>query len=336
MSDSSSSSLRRTAFTTGAALAGAYAGARVAKWAYRRTLSSPSSLPPALDLAPHTFEAPDGRVQYYTRPGSGPPFVLLHSFNAVASSIEMKPIAEHLVATTDRPVYALDWLGFGRSARGALNYRPALYERQLYRFLVEVPDTPADLIALSLGGEYAAQVTLQAAPLVRRLILVSPTGLGNTQGPSMPGRLGLALAETTGTFELLYHRLTRRPSLRDYYARQIFLDPDAIPDALLDYAERSAHVRGAHRAPLRFVDGTLSIENVAASVYARLYRPTLLLTLETPSSTVQSFDHLPTLLDQNPRDLSHKTLPGGLLPQWEASASFFQVLDEFLNLHQRE
>ena len=334
MSDTSSSSpsLTRTALTAGATLAGAYAGVRVAKWAYRRTLPSPLSLPPALDLAPHTFEAPDGRVQYYARSGSGPPLVLLHSFNAVASSIEMEPIAEHLVATTDRPVYALDWLGFGRSARAALNYRPALYERQLYRFLAEVPDTSADLIALSLGGEYAAQITLRAAPLVRRLVLVSPTGLGNTQGASTPGRLGLALADKTGTFELLYDCLTRRSSLRDFYARQIFLAPEAIPDALLDYAEQTAHVRGGHRAPLRFVDGSLFLDDVASSVYARLYRPTLLLTPKPPASTAQSFERLPALLGQNPRDLSHEALPGGLLPHWEAPSPFFGALNAFLGL----
>lgn len=333
MSDSSSSSsaFGRTALTTGATLAGVYAGLTAAKWAYRRTLPPPLSLPPALDLEPRTFEAPAGRVQYYARPGTGPPVVLLHSFNAVASSREMAPIAEHLADTTDRPLYALDWLGFGRSDRGTLDYGPALYERQLYRFLAEIPDTPADLIALSLGGEYAAQVTLQAAPLVRRLVLLSPTGLTDTQGPSTAGQLGLALADTTGAFELLYYGLTRRASLQDFYARQIFLDSDAIPDALLDYAERSAHVRGAHRAPLRFVDGTLSIEEVATSVYARLYRPTLVLTPETPASTVQSFERLPALLDHNPRDLSHKTLPGGLLPHWEAPSPFFDTLDSFLN-----
>lgn len=329
---SSSSSLGRTALTAGTTLAGAYAGLTAAKWAYRRTLPSPLSLPPALDFDARTFEAPDGRVQYYARPGSGPPIVLLHSFNAVASSFEMKPIAEHLVATTDRPVYALDWLGFGRSARAAIDYEPALYERQLYHFLAERLDAPADLVALSLGGEYAAQVALQAAPLVRRLVLLSPTGLGDTQGPSRPGRLGLALAEKTGAFELLYYRLTRRSSLRDYYARQIVLDPDSIPNALLDYAERSAHVRGAHRAPLRFVDGTLFIEDVAASVYARLYRPALLLTPERPASTVQSFGQLSPVLDQNARDLSHETVPGGLLPQWEAPTPFFQALDGFLDL----
>ena len=335
MSDSSSSessSLSRTVLTTGATLAGAYAGLTVAKWAYRRTLPSPLSLPPALDLESPPFEAEDGRVQYYARPGTGPPIVLLHSFNAVASSMEMKPIVEHLVATTNRPIYAFDWLGFGRSDRPALDYNPTLYERQLSHFLKEVPDTPVDLIALSLGGEYAAQATLQTAPLVRRLVLISPTSLGGTQGPSLAGTLGLALAEKTGTFELLYYRLIRRASLQDYYARQIFLDPDAIPDALFDYAARSAHVRGAHRAPLRFVNGTLFIENVTRSVYARLYRPTLLLTPQTLASTVQSFERLPTLLDQNSRDLSHKAIPGGLLPQWEAPFPLFHALDEFLDL----
>ncbi|WP_103028259.1 alpha/beta hydrolase [Salinibacter altiplanensis] len=328
----SSSSLGRTILPAGAALMGTYAGLTAARWAYRRTLPSPLSLPPALDLEPHPVEGPDGRAQCYVRPGTGPPVVLLHSFNAVASSREMQPIAEHLITSTTRPVYALDWLGFGRSDRGSRTYSPALYKRQLYQVLNDVLDAPADVIALSLGGEYAARVALQAAPLVRRLVLVSPTGLAPTQGPSTPGRLGLALADRTGTFELLYHRLTRRASLRDYYARQVFLAPDAIPDALLDYAAQTAQVRGAHRAPLRFVDGTLSITDVADDVYARLYRPTLLLTPSNPGPTVQSFEQLSTTLSSNTRDLSHETLPGGLLPHWEAPGPFFDTVDAFLDL----
>jgi pimeloyl-ACP methyl ester carboxylesterase len=175
-------------------------------------------------------------------------------------------------------------------------------------------------------------MALQAAPLVRRLVLISPTGLSDDRGPSTPGRLGLALANRTGAFEGLYHRLTRRASLRSYYARQIFLDANAIPDALLDYAEQTAQVRGAHRAPLRFVDGTLFVENIVTDVYARLYRPTLLLTPNAPENTVQSFGRLPALLSQNDRHLTHETLPGGLLPHWEDPAPFFEVVDDFLDL----
>ena len=157
----SSPSLLRTALATGTALAGAYAGLSAAKWAYQRNLSSSLSLPPALALSPRPFEAPDGRVQCYARAGSGPPVVVLHSFNAVASSRELAPVVEHVASKTDRPIYALDWLGFGRSERAAIDYRPGVYRRQLYHFLTEVPRTPVDLIALSLGSEYAAQVALQ-------------------------------------------------------------------------------------------------------------------------------------------------------------------------------
>jgi len=326
---SSSSSLRRTSLIAGAALTGAYAGLTAAKWVYQRSLPPSVSLPPAIDLPLHTFEAPDGRVQYYARPGTGRPVVLLHSFNAVASSRELAPIVEHLATTTNRPLYALDWLGFGRSERAALHYAPGVYRRQLYNFLSDVPHTPVDLIALSLGGEYAAQVTLQAAPLVQRLVLIGPTGLAATQGPSLPGQIGLGLAEAVGAFDLLYYRLTRRASLRRYYARQIFLEPQAIPDALLDYAERTAHVHGAHRAPLRFVDGTLKHDDIA-SVYACLYRPTLVLTPRAPASTIQSFEALPDVLEQNPEFLAHQSLPGGLLPHWEAPSPFFGALDAFL------
>ncbi len=324
------SSRVRTALSIGAATAGAYAGLAATRWVYRRRLPPPTALPPALGWDTRMLETRRGRTHLYVRPGSGSPIVLLHSLNAVASSFEMTPVAEHLAETTDRPLYAVDWLGFGRSARPAGPYRPDTYAHQLYRVLTEALDAPADLVALSLGCEYAAQMALQAAPRVRRLALVSPTGFTPARGPSTIGRLGLSLAARTGVFDLLYYRLTRRASLRDFYERQVFLDTGAVPNALLDYAEATAHATGAPYAPRYFVQGRLFTEDVADRVYARLYRPTLLLTPETPGPTVQSFDLLPRLLDQNARHLTHRTLPGGLMPHWEAPAPFVEALDAFL------
>lgn len=327
---SDSSSRLRTVLAVGATAACAYGGLAVGRREYRRQLPPPPALPPAFDWATRTLETPDGRTNCYVRPGAGPPIVLLHSLNAVASSFEMKPIAEHLAEATRRPIYAVDWLGFGRSSRPARPYTPDTYAHQLYQVLTDALDEPADLIALSLGGEYAAWMGLQAAPRVRRLALVSPTGLTRSRGPSTIGRLGLSLAARTGVFELLYYRLTRRASLRDYYERQVFLDETAVPDALLDYAEVTAHAKGAHHAPQHFVQGKLFVEHVAEEIYARLYRPTLLLTPSTPGPTVQSFDLLSTVLDRNAQHLSHRTLPGGLLPHWEAPAATFEALDAFL------
>lgn len=320
----------RTALSVGAASAGAYAGLAAARWWHRRRLPPPTALPPALDWETRTLETRYGRTHCYVRPGAGRPILLLHSFNAAASTFEMKPIAEHLADTTDRPLYAVDWLGFGRSDRPDIDYTPDLYAHQLYRVLTDGLDAPADLVALSLGCEYAAWMGLQAAPQVGRLVLVSPTGLTAPRGPSRTGRLALALAARTGAFELFFYRLTRRASLREFYERQVFLTPDAVPSALVDYAQATTHAKGAHHAPRRFVDGSLFVDDVAEQIYARLYRPTLLLTPSTPGSTVQSFDLLPVVLDRNARSLTHSPLPGGLMPHWEAPEAFGEVVDAFL------
>lgn len=257
--------------------------------------------------------------------------MLVHSFNAAASSREMKPIFEHLVAATRRPVVAMDWLGFGRSARPERDYTPALYVKQLHHVLDEAVDGPSDVVALSLGCEYAAQVALNGAPLVRRLALIAPTGLTAQRGPSSFGKAMLSAAAQTGAFDVLFYRLTRRASLQRFYERQVFLSPNAVPSSLLHYATVTTHAKGAPHAPRRFVDGSLFLNDVADTTYSRLYRPTLLLTPADPAPTVQRFDRLPDVLAANTRDLHHTTLPGGLLPQYEAPKPLFEALDAFLS-----
>ncbi len=320
---------RRRRWLVGGLAAGAYLTGAALRWWNRRQLVVPASLPPAIGAQARTFELARGRANFYVRPGTGTPVVLVHSFNAAASSYEMKPIFDHLAAITDRPLYAMDWLGFGRSARPNIDYHPALYLRQLRRFLSEQVQQPADLIGLSLGAEYAARVTHTTPVLVRRLGLLHPTGLTADRGPSAPGRFFVRMAGRVGAFELLYYKLTRRASLRSFYERQVFLNPDAIPEALLDYAHTTTHARGAHHAPLRFVDGTLFPDPPAAAIYARLYRSTLLLTPTDAADTIQGFEQVTDLLARNARDLTHIRLPGGLLPQFEAPEALFDALDDF-------
>lgn len=320
----------RTAIITGSVAAGAYLTGAALRWLHRRRLPAPADLPLAIEAETRTFEIMEGRTHYYARPGSGTPIVLVHSFNAAASSFEMKPLFEHLAATTERPLYAIDWIGFGRSDRPSVDYRPVLYQRQLRRFLSEVIQEPADVIGLSLGAEYAARVAHATPVLVRGLALINPTGLTADRGPSYAGYLFVKLAGYAGAFELMYYRLTRRASLRDFYKRQVFLDSDAIPDELVDYAYTTTHAQGAHYAPQRFVDGTLFPDSSATSIYTRLNHPTLLLTPVNAAETVQGFEQVTEVLEQNAHDLSRVRLPGGLLPQFESPDALFGALDDFL------
>src|SRR5687768_8857241 len=48
---------------------------------------------------------------YYSREGTGRPIVLLHSINAVASAHETRPLVQRIQRETERPIYALEWIG---------------------------------------------------------------------------------------------------------------------------------------------------------------------------------------------------------------------------------
>lgn len=323
--------LRRFLVAAGGSAAGLYAGLLGASWWHDQTLPSPLAVPPALNWKRRPLEGGYGRYQVYERPGTGRPILLLHSFNAVASSFEMKPIAEHLADTTDRPVYAVDWLGFGRSSRPAIEYVPSVYKAQVHDVLTDYVGGRADIVALSLGCEYAAWAAFQTAPLVQRLVLISPTGLGNRQKRSPSTRGLLSLLGRARLFRLLFYHYTDRKTLRSFYERQIFLDGAAVSSDLVEYAQTTAHVKGAHSAPLSFIKGNLSLGPAVEELYAQLYRPTLVLTPTNSEATIQSFEQLPKVLRQNARHLSHRELPGGLMPHWERPSDTFSVIDSFLD-----
>ena len=241
----------------------------------------------------------------------------------------MKPLFDHFAEATDRPLYALDWIGFGLSDRPPVDYRPELYQRQLRRFLSECLHEPADVVALSLACEYAAAVAAEAPLLIHRLALLAPTNLGSSTGPPLLVQGLIEASDRAGLFEVVYDRLTRAASLRSFYERQTFRDPAAVPAELVTYAEVTTKARGAHFAPARFVAGDLFMHEQAWLAYTRLSVPTLMLTPEDADGLVQGFDRLPELLRQNVDVRAHQ-LPGGLLPQWEAPAPLFAALDSFL------
>lgn len=321
---------QKAAFTGGALTACVMTAAAVMNRLHRADRIPPTQLPKAVDAPVGSIHIMEGEARYYYRQGNGTPIVLLHGINAAASSFELKPVFEHLVETTDRPIYALEWMGFGRSERPAMRYTPELYLRQLRRFLSEVAGGEADIVALSLGCEYAASVAATFPMLVRKVVLIAPTGLTTREEFSTWSRLLTGLAYKTGFFELFFHRLTRRESLARFYEQHVFPD-GAVPPALIDYAYRSSHVQGAHRAPRHFIDGSLFLQQAARRAYRNMHVPTLLVPPTTSKGTIQNFDLLPDLLSANPSHMRAAPIGNSLLPHWETPTGFFNIVDLFLN-----
>lgn len=319
----------RTALVTGSVAAGALLSSFLIRRLRKRAGHPAAELPPALDATVRDMEIMEGRYRFYSREGRGVPIVLLHSINAVASSMEMKPLFEDLCRSTPRPVYALEWFGFGLSDRPPVDYSPTLYQRQLRRFLSEQIHQPADVIAYSLGCEFAATTAVSYPFLFRRLVLIAPTALEKEKDRSSLRKVAVDLSARSGLFEVAYTRLTTSGALRLFYERQIFSHARTVPDELVRYATRTRAVRGAANAPAAFLSGDLFSDEIATEAYRRLVAPTLMIIPSASSSDIQSFEETTAVAGSNPH-IRVATVESGLMPQWESPEVTSGVIRSFL------
>ena len=321
--------MRRKALVTGSVALGAILTSSLFRKIKHLELRPPQLLEPALEAEVDAMECMEGSVRFYHRDGSGIPFVLLHSINAAGSSYEMKPIFDFLVRNTSRPVFALDWLGFGRSDRPPVRYSPEVYERHLRRFLSEHVHQPADIIALSLACEYTAAVASALPYLVNRVVLISPTGLSPDEGTARWQKALIAASERVGAFEIFFTRLTQPDVLRGFYERQVFASGQ-VPEDLVDYARATTLVRGAHHAPRYFVQGELRRGREAGRLYAQLGVPLLLVAPKKDEALVQHFDDLAYLESHDSSLLRIVRTDSGLMPHWEQPEAFLEEIRAFL------
>lgn len=278
-------------------------------------------LPRALAAERRSFISPRaGEISYYVdAESSGTPLVLIHSINAAASAFEMKPLFEHYRG--QRPVYAMDLPGFGFSERSDRRYSPTLYANAISDFITQEIGTEVDLIALSLGSEFAAMAILNQPGLVRSLVLLSPTGVGDI--PEFPGDVFYNIVAFPLWGRPLFDLLTIRPSI-NYFLELSFAD--GIPEGFAEYAYATAHQPGGHYAPLYFVAGLLFTADIRQRVYTYLRVPTLAIYGGDPNVT---FDNLPELLDANTHWRAVRVNPNYRLPHWEDLEETTGIIEAF-------
>jgi pimeloyl-ACP methyl ester carboxylesterase len=230
----------------------------------------------------------------------------------------MRPLFEHYRG--QRPVYALDLPGFGCSDRSERRYTPQLYIDAIVDLLRTVVGASADVIALSLGSEFAAAAAVEVADYIHSLTLISPSGL--RQYSSQPPSDALYTAFSFPLWsQPFYDLLTSRRSIRFFLGRQFVDEP---PQAFLDYAYATSHQPGARYAPLYFISGQLFNYTVTDSVYMRVPVPTLILYDRDPNV---SFDRLAEVINQNANWHAERIAPSLGLPHWEQTDAVVTALE---------
>lgn len=306
----------------GATLAPIAAGIAYSKLAVEHA----APLPFAIEADRRGFHSPmAGQISYYAdTSGDGRPLALIHSVNAAASAYEMAPLFDYFRGR--RPVYALDLPGFGFSERGDRVYSAELFTTALLDLLREIGAQErggADLVALSLGSEFAARAARHQPELVHSLALISPTGLSGRARSSMGSPRLRSVVGFPLWSQALYDALASRASLR-YYLQRSF--DGEIDPGLLEYAWATSHQPGARFAPLYFISGQLFTPDAVALLYERVTQPTLVL---YDRDGYTSFDALPTLLAQRSNWQAERITPTLGLPQFERLGDTTRALQAF-------
>ncbi|WP_342450044.1 alpha/beta hydrolase [Thiorhodococcus minor] len=282
-------------------------------------------LPEAIPAEREELVSADGiRLAYYVdRSAQGRPLLLIHSVNAAASSYEVRPLFEHYAGR--RPVYSLDLPGFGHSDRSPRDYSPERYGHAIAELLGRVIGEPADVLALSLGCEFAARAALLAPERLASLALISPTGFGAKPIPT-PSKFGAAarLLSLPALSQGLYDLVASRRSISYFLGLCFVGDP---PEAMIDYAYATSHQPGARHAPLTFLSMRLFTPDAITALYEPLGAlPVLVIADQDP---FVGFERLGPFLLQHPSWRRVGLPPHRGLPQWERLEDTLLTLDQF-------
>jgi len=103
----------------------------------------------------------------------GIPLVLIHGLGSRAE--DWSPLIPTLAAQGFH-VYALDLLGFGRSAHPDVDYSMAMQQKIVVNFMDTLQIEHADIAGWSMGGWVALELTLDHPDMVDRLVLFDSAG----------------------------------------------------------------------------------------------------------------------------------------------------------------
>ncbi|MDA0267701.1 MAG: alpha/beta fold hydrolase [Cyanobacteria bacterium] len=192
-----------------------------------------------------------GHAIHYVQAGDAhperPPLLLIHGFGA-STDHWRKNIAE---LQADFEVWAIDLLGFGRSAKPAQVYSGALWRDQLQDFIQTKIGRPVVLAGNSLGG-YASLCVAAAEPnWVAGVILLNSAGpFSEAMSPPVsPVKRSVAKAMRTLLLSplpswLLFQYVRQRSMIRKTLAK-VYVDQTAVTDQLVEEIRRPADDAGA-------------------------------------------------------------------------------------------
>ncbi len=203
-----------------------------------------------------------GQKIHYQEAGSGPNVILLHGLGGDTTNW----VLTIPVLASKYHVYVPDQIGFGRSDKPIMNYRPATLVEFLNLFCKKLGIEKATIVGNSLGGWAAALFAITHPEKVEKLVLVTAAGYS-------PKRWG----GTEMTRDLL---LTLNPSTTADFRRtlnQVFYNKALITDQFVEQSFTNKLKKGDGYTINSFIDSILRGEDLLDDKVKTIKAPTLVI-----------------------------------------------------------
>jgi pimeloyl-ACP methyl ester carboxylesterase len=190
---------------------------------------------------------------------TGPALVLVHGVYGGASHLAFREILPLL--DQKYRVYLFDLPGAGASVKKEQKYTIESIEGGLAGFLRDVVKEPAYLVAESVAGVAALDVSKQEPALVKGVVMLQPTGIRTLEGkPSFAQNLLYNTLRANDFLGRKFYEQLSSPETVKKYAKKAYYNDDLVDD-------------------LRIAEGTLAGENLEqrwltiSFVGGRIYKP---------------------------------------------------------------
>lgn len=112
---------------------------------------------------------------HYIKKGSGTPLLLLHHIDFFGSSYEFNKVIEDLAE--NHTVYAIDFLGCGRSQKEKMEYTNFLFVQLVCNFAEDVIGEKCSIITSGNASSVGIMATKYRSELFDKLVLVNPKNI---------------------------------------------------------------------------------------------------------------------------------------------------------------
>lgn len=167
------------------------------------------------------------------------PLLLLHGFGSALGQwrYNLEPLSQ------EHSVYALDFLGFGRSQKAPAHYNVSLWSELVYDFWREFIGKPAVVIGHSLGAFVALNTVTNHPEMASSLGLLTLPDPQGKQPPAFARYLEKIFASPVFLWPLF--QLIRRPAVLRSVLKKIYQRPELVDEELVSLFATPPQDRGA-------------------------------------------------------------------------------------------